>query len=108
VIAVGGTDQPAGLINPQFHDDDVTTIAYRVFPAHRGQGIAPRAVRPVAEWAFDELGITAPANAANTASIPVAEMYDVQRIGSSRTNGCRSWPGHHHRLCPAETMTRPS
>jgi hypothetical protein len=24
-----------------------------------------------------------------------------------RTNGCRSWPGHH-RLCPAETVTRPS
>jgi hypothetical protein len=43
---MGGTDQPAALINPQFHDD-ATTIAYRVFPAHRGQGIAPRAVRPV-------------------------------------------------------------
>jgi RimJ/RimL family protein N-acetyltransferase len=92
VIAVGGTDQSAGLIDPQFHDDDVTTIAYRVFPAHRGQGIAPRAVRPVAEWAFDELGITGPAieaNAANTASIPVAEV----RLPADRqphTNGCRS------------------
>jgi RimJ/RimL family protein N-acetyltransferase len=48
---MGGTDQPAGLINPQFHDD-ATTIAYSVFPAHHGQGIAPRAVRPVAEWAI--------------------------------------------------------
>jgi RimJ/RimL family protein N-acetyltransferase len=42
-------------------------------------------VRLVAEWAFDELGITGlaiEADAANTASIPVAQKCDVQRIGS--------------------------
>ncbi|BCB74947.1 hypothetical protein GCM10022251_54500 [Phytohabitans flavus] len=42
-------------------------------------------MRLVAEWAFDELGITGlaiEADAANTASIRVAEKCDFQRIGS--------------------------
>lgn len=41
VIANAVTDEPVGVINLQFRDDDVATIAYNVFPSHRGQGIAP-------------------------------------------------------------------
>jgi RimJ/RimL family protein N-acetyltransferase len=58
VIADGPTDQPIGLINVQFRDDQVATIAYSVFPGHRGQGVAPRAVRLAAGWAFSDLGLS--------------------------------------------------
>jgi RimJ/RimL family protein N-acetyltransferase len=57
VIADGTTDEPIGLINVQFRDDDVATIAYSVFPAHRGSGVAPRAVRLAVQWAFSDLGL---------------------------------------------------
>lgn len=57
VIADSATDQPVGLINVQFRDDQVATIAYSVFPAHRGQGVAPRAVRLAADWALSDLGL---------------------------------------------------
>jgi RimJ/RimL family protein N-acetyltransferase len=77
VIAVGGTDQPADLINLQFHDDDRLQCVSRP-----PWGIASRAVRLVAEWAFDEVGITGPAVEANTVSIRVAEKCDFQRISS--------------------------
>jgi RimJ/RimL family protein N-acetyltransferase len=58
VIADQGTDQPVGLINVQFRDDRVATIAYSVFPGQRGQGVAPRAVRLAVDWAFADLGLS--------------------------------------------------
>jgi RimJ/RimL family protein N-acetyltransferase len=58
VIADSTTDEPIGLINVQFRDDHVATIAYSVFPARRGQGVAPRAVRLAVDWGFSELGLT--------------------------------------------------
>jgi RimJ/RimL family protein N-acetyltransferase len=58
VIADQATDQPVGLINVQFRDDRVATIAYSVFPGHRGQGVAPRAVRLAVDWAFSQLGLS--------------------------------------------------
>jgi RimJ/RimL family protein N-acetyltransferase len=58
VIADQVTDQPVGLINVQFRDDRVATIAYSVFPGHRGQGVAPRAVRLAVDWAFSQLGLS--------------------------------------------------
>jgi RimJ/RimL family protein N-acetyltransferase len=57
VIADAATDQPAGLINLQFRDDRVATVAYSVFPAYRGRGVAPRALRLLAEWAFGALAV---------------------------------------------------
>jgi len=58
VVADSTTDEPVGLINVQFRDDQVATIAYSVFPAHRGGGVAPRAVRLAVDWAFSELKLT--------------------------------------------------
>ncbi|MFG2502223.1 GNAT family N-acetyltransferase [Streptomyces sp. NPDC048441] len=85
VIADATTDEPVGIINLQFRDDDVATIAYGVFPAHRGQGIAPRAVRLLAGWALSDLGLTQlllEADPENTSSVRVAEKCRFQRIGS--------------------------
>ncbi|MEU5025128.1 GNAT family N-acetyltransferase [Streptomyces milbemycinicus] len=85
VIADATTEEPTGIINLQFRNDDVATIAYSVFPAHRGRGIAPRAVQLVAKWAFSELGLSQillEAAAENTASVRVAEKCQFQRIDS--------------------------
>ncbi|MEU3606887.1 GNAT family N-acetyltransferase [Streptomyces sp. NPDC035033] len=50
-------------------------IGYAVGPAHRGQGLAVRAVRVMAEYAFDELGmerVVLELEAENAASVAVA------------------------------------
>ncbi|HEX3931563.1 MAG TPA: GNAT family protein [Nocardioides sp.] len=76
VIADAETDEAAGLVNLQFRDDRTATVAYSVFPAHRGRGIAPRAVRLVVPWARMSLGVEElllEADAGNLASIRVAE-----------------------------------
>lgn len=84
LIADATTDEPAGIINLQFRDDDVATVAYSVFPAHRGRGIAPRAVRLLAGWALSDLGATRlllEAAAENTSSVRVAEKCGFEPVG---------------------------
>ncbi|MFD7879552.1 GNAT family N-acetyltransferase [Streptomyces sp. NPDC059766] len=52
-----------------------TEIGYAVGPAHRGQGLAARAVRVMAAYAFEELGaqqVILELEAENTASVAVA------------------------------------
>ncbi|MFF1695114.1 GNAT family N-acetyltransferase [Streptomyces sp. NPDC058257] len=90
LIADAETDEPVGIINLQFRDDEVATVAYSVFPAYRGRGIAPRAVRLLAGWALGDLGLTQlllEAAAENTSSVRVAEKCGFQRsdgrVGSS-------------------------
>lgn len=85
VIADAVTDEPVGVINLQFQDDDVATVAYSVFPANRGQGIAPRALRLLVDWAFRDLGLIQlllETDEANAASLRVAEKCQFQRIDS--------------------------
>ena len=84
VIADSATDQPIGLINVQFRDDDVATIAYSVFPARRGQGVAPRAVRLAAGWAFSDLGLSElllEIDPGNLASVRVARKCKFKPAG---------------------------
>ncbi|MGW7079818.1 GNAT family N-acetyltransferase [Streptomyces sp. NPDC054866] len=95
VIADATTEEPTGIVNLQFRADDVATIAYSVFPAHRGRGIAPRAVQLVVTWALHDLGLTQillEAAAENTASSRVAEKCQFQRI-DSRVEATAE--GHH-------------
>jgi RimJ/RimL family protein N-acetyltransferase len=85
VMADVGTDGPIGLINLQFRDDDVGTIAYSVFPKHRGKGIAGRAVCLVTEWALRDLGmdrVLLEVDAENITSVRVAEKCKFQRLDS--------------------------
>jgi RimJ/RimL family protein N-acetyltransferase len=84
VIADSETDQPIGLINVQFRDDDAATIAYSVFPARRGQGVAPRAVRLAAGWAFSDLGLSElllEIDPGNLASVKVARKCGFMPAG---------------------------
>jgi RimJ/RimL family protein N-acetyltransferase len=85
VIAAAGSDEPVGIVNLQFRDDEVATIAYSVFPTHRGQGVAPRAVELMSGWALGELGLKQlilEADGGNAASIRVAEKCGFERTGS--------------------------
>jgi RimJ/RimL family protein N-acetyltransferase len=85
VIAEAVTDEAVGIVNLQFRDEGVATVAYSVFPSHRGRGVAPRAVGLVAQWALLELGLgqlLLEADEANVASIRVAEKCGFERIGS--------------------------
>lgn len=85
VIADAETDQPVGMVNLQFRNDEMATVAYGVFPGNRGRGIAPRAVRLLAEWAFTDLKLTElllEADEANTASVRVAEKCGFGLVGS--------------------------
>jgi len=85
VIADARTDEPVGLVNLRFLDDEVGAVAYSVFPAGRGRGIAPRAVRLLADWAFGARVLTRlllEADEANTASLRVAEKCGFARLGT--------------------------
>ena len=90
VIADCATGEPVGLINVQFRDDHVATIAYSVFPAHRGKGVAARAVRLAADWAFSDLGLSAlllEIDPGNLASIRVAQKCGYEPADRSLTPG---------------------
>ncbi|QNE21292.1 GNAT family N-acetyltransferase [Kribbella qitaiheensis] len=90
VIAAAATDEPVGIVNLQFRDDEVATIAYSVFPASRGQGVAPRAVQLVSGWALGELGLSQlilEADEGNAASIRVAEKCGFERTGDRVEEG---------------------
>ena len=85
VIAAADSDEPVGIVNLQFRDDEEATIAYSVFPTHRGQGIAPRAVELVSGWALGELHLNQlilEADEGNAASIRVAEKCGFERTGT--------------------------
>jgi RimJ/RimL family protein N-acetyltransferase len=85
VVADAETDEPVGMVNLQFRNDEVATVAYGVFPGNRGRGIAPRAVRLLAEWAFGDLKLTElllESDEANAASIRVAEKCGFRPVGT--------------------------
>jgi RimJ/RimL family protein N-acetyltransferase len=84
VIADHETDEPIGLINLQFRDDQLATIAYSVFAAHRGKGAAPRAVRLMADWALGQLGLAElwlEIDPQNIPSVRVAEKCGFEPAG---------------------------
>jgi RimJ/RimL family protein N-acetyltransferase len=100
VIADGATDQPIGLINVQFRDRRVPTIAYSVFPAYRGQGVAPRAVRLVVDWAFCDLGLRElrlEIDPGNIASLKVAHKCGFEPAGRA-LSGELGGPGSSGKL----------
>lgn len=60
-----------------------TEIGYAVGPAHRGRGLAARAVRVMASYAFEELGarqVILELEAENAASVAVATRAGFRRL----------------------------
>jgi RimJ/RimL family protein N-acetyltransferase len=86
IIADDATDEPMGLINLQFRDNTAASIAYSVFPEHRGRGVAARAVELVTRWGTQDLHLSQvliEVDEENSASIKVAERAGFQRVATS-------------------------
>lgn len=88
-IVDAGSDEPLGVINLQFRTDALATIAYAVFPAARGRGVAVRAVALISVWA-GELGVgelRLEIDPANAASLRVAEKCEFTRLDETTDDG---------------------
>jgi RimJ/RimL family protein N-acetyltransferase len=98
VIADAGSDVPLGLVNVQLADDpEVAGLAVSVFPEARGRGVASRALRLAAIWAFGELGLQrvfAESAVDNSASIRAIEKAGFHREGILRAH-CRTHGERH-------------
>ena len=92
-IADSATDEVIGGINLRLGDHDLAEISYFLRTSVRGRGLATRAVRLVARWAFDELAIERielRVHPENASSRRVAERAGFTREGVERAS--RAWP----------------
>jgi RimJ/RimL family protein N-acetyltransferase len=92
-IADATSDEVIGGVNLRFADHDTAEISYFVRASARGSGLATRAVRLVARWAFDELAIARielRVHPENAPSRRVAERAGFTREGVERAS--RAWP----------------
>lgn len=89
VIADAASDAPLGLANLQFRSDELATIAYSVFPAARGRGLAARAVALLGDWArgLDVRELRVEIDPANAASLRVAEKCAFTRLEETTGDG---------------------
>jgi RimJ/RimL family protein N-acetyltransferase len=91
-IADAESDEVLGGVNLRFGDHETVEISYFLRASARGRGLATNAVRLVARWAFDELGVERVelrVHPENVASRRVAERAGFVREGVERAS--RSW-----------------
>lgn len=89
-IVDAGDGELLGSVGLRLPQPGVGEIGYWVAAPARGRGVAARAVRLLAAWAFDELGyvrIQIHTDPANTASQRVAESAGFTREGVLRSYG---------------------
>ena len=94
----------AGGADLKLHDNR-WNVSYFVHPAHRGRGIATRALRLVCGWAFDDLGLDAVSTrvrAGNAASLRV-----LAKVGFRPTGKETGDDGHVEVLHELAGSTRP-
>ena len=92
-IVDAATGKVVGGVNLRMGDHRMGEISYFLRASARGRGLATRAVRLVAAWAFDELGlerIELRVHPENEASQRVAERTGFTREGVERAS--RAWP----------------
>jgi RimJ/RimL family protein N-acetyltransferase len=92
-IVEAATDEVIGGVNLGFDDYDIAEVSYFLRASVRGRGLATRAVRLVARWAFDELAIERidlRVHPENASSRRVAERAGFTRKGVERAS--RAWP----------------
>lgn len=83
------TDEIVGGANLEFRDHEAAEVSYFLRASARGSGRATRAVRLVARWAFDELGVQRlelRTHLDNEASIRLAERAGFTREGVERAS----------------------
>ncbi|GIG65635.1 GNAT family N-acetyltransferase [Phytomonospora endophytica] len=90
-IRDAATDEYAGGIDLYSRGMDKTTgmIGIHLAPAHQGKGFATRAVRLVARWAFEEVGVDRVE--AGTATWNEASQAIMRRVGFTREGVLRSY-----------------
>ena len=89
VIADLATDRALGLISLRVVADGTGSVGVSVFPAGRGQGVGPAALRLLARWAIAESGfqrVEAEADVANSASRRMIEKAGFVREGVLRAH----------------------
>lgn len=89
IVADASTDAPLG-VSGIFHPDDwpEAEIAWSLFNGATGKGYATEAAKAVRDYAYDVLGwpsIVSMIDAANTASIRVAQRLGAIREGAHET-----------------------
>lgn len=87
VIADAVTDDALGLASLRIVDGGTGSLAVSVFPAGRGRGVAPAALRLIALWAIGACGfqrVEAEADVANTASRRAIEKAGFRPEGILR------------------------
>jgi RimJ/RimL family protein N-acetyltransferase len=92
-IVNAATDQVVGGVNLRLGEHQTAEVSYFLGASARGRGLATRAVRLVARWAFAELGverIELRVHPQNMASRRVAERAGFTREGVERAS--RAWP----------------
>ena len=92
-ITDAATDEVVGGVNLRFCDHQIAEVSYFLRASARGRGLATRAVRLVAHWAFDGLRIQRielRVHPQNLASRRVAERVGFTREGIERAS--RAWP----------------
>ena len=78
-----------GTISLRFYRNEIAEVGYDLLPSGRGRGVATRAVRLVAAWAFDQLGVQRVelrTHPDNHASQRVAERAGFTREGIERSS----------------------
>ncbi|MBA3309810.1 MAG: NUDIX hydrolase [Nocardioidaceae bacterium] len=77
----------AGTVEVKQRPDEVGELSWAIFPRHRGQGLATRAVRLLIDYSFGELGLSrvqAYAEPQNLASLRTAGRAGLRREGIVR------------------------
>jgi RimJ/RimL family protein N-acetyltransferase len=88
-ITVAESGELLGVIELPAPKDDATYVGYWVKREARGRGVATRALRRVAHWAIEDLGVERlwlTTHPANVASQRVAEKAGFQREGVLRSH----------------------
>jgi len=86
-VELAGEPGPVGTVEVRRTGDDVGQVSWTTYKPFRGRGIAPRAVRLLATYAFSELGLErlhAEVDAENRASSRVALRAGFRREGMLR------------------------
>lgn len=88
VFAIEHRGHIAGSVDVRQQGDGVGNLSWAVYPAHRGQGVAARAVRLLIDYCFRELGLVrvqAAVEVGNLASLRTAGRAGLRREGVARS-----------------------
>lgn len=88
VLAIEHHGEIAGSVDLKQRADRVGHLSWAVYPRHRGQGVATRAVRLLIDYAFDQLGLArvqAEVEVGNLISLRTAGRVGLRREGVARS-----------------------